>query len=64
MTDQIIDKKHPYWRAVYVRLNDGLINYDCNHTVEITKRILTSLPNQQFPLNVRLAGIVSTRMFI
>lgn len=45
MTDQIINKKHPYWRAVYVRLNDGLINYGCNNTVEITKRILISLPN-------------------
>ncbi len=45
MADQIIDKKHPYWRAVYVRLYDGLNRYGCNNSVEITKRILMSLPN-------------------
>ena len=45
MNKEILNKKHPYWRAVYVRLNDGLVKRGCNHTFDITEQILFSLPN-------------------
>ena len=32
---QIVDQKHQYWRAVYVRLNEGLVNKgECDHSFD------------------------------
>jgi len=40
----MVNKNHPYWRAIYVRLNDRLNQHECNHDVTITTQILKSLP--------------------
>ncbi len=42
---QIADHKHRFWRAVYVRLNEGLVNKgDCDHSFDTVEQILFSLP--------------------
>jgi hypothetical protein len=42
---QIVDQKHQYWRAVYVRLNEGLVNKgDCDGSFDTVEGILFSLP--------------------
>jgi len=43
--DVIDNKTHRYWRAVYVRLNDGLVGKGCDHSLDKTEQILLSLPN-------------------
>ena len=45
MNKEIVDNKHKYWRALYVRLNDGLVKRGCNHTFDLTEQILFSLPD-------------------
>ena len=38
------DKKHKFWRALYVRLNEKLVRYGCDHSLDKTEQILLSLP--------------------
>ena len=48
MSEKMIldDPSHPYWRAVYVRLNDKLVaRGQCDHSLDLTTQILKSLPN-------------------
>jgi hypothetical protein len=42
---QIVDRKHPFWRAVFVRLNDALLAKGCDHSFDHVEQILFSLPN-------------------
>lgn len=42
---EVVDHNHRFWRAVYVRLNEGLINKgDCDHSFDTVEQILFSLP--------------------
>ncbi len=42
---QIVDQKHRYWKAIYVRLNEGLLNKgECDHSFDTVEQILFSLP--------------------
>lgn len=44
MKNEVLHKKHAYWRAVYVRLNDALVENGCDHSFDHTEQILFSLP--------------------
>ena len=45
MNKEILNKKHPYWRAVNYRLYIALLNHRCDHSFDLTEQILFSLPN-------------------
>jgi len=41
----VVSTGHPYWKALCIRLNEGLRIYGCNGSLDIIERILVSLPN-------------------
>ena len=45
MEKEILSTGHPYWNAMCIRLGEGLKIHGCNGSLDITERILVSLPN-------------------
>jgi hypothetical protein len=45
MTKEVLSTGHPYWNALCFRLSEGLKVDGCNGSLDITERILISLPN-------------------
>jgi hypothetical protein len=43
---EVVDHNHRFWRAVYVRLIEGLVNKGaCDHSFDTVEEILFSLPD-------------------
>lgn len=45
MEKEVLSSGHPYWNALCLRLSEGLRVQGCNGSLDITERILISLPN-------------------
>lgn len=42
---EIVNKKHPYWHGLNVRLSHALADKGCDHSFDLTETILFTLPN-------------------
>ena len=45
MTKEVLNNEHPYWNVLRIQLDEELRNQRCNGLLDITERILVSLPN-------------------